>query len=310
MEMMTEFNAKITTCVVLSTYNGSAFVIEQLESILSQSVQPDSVYIVDDCSSDNTVEIVKRFIEKNGLSWNFSQNEKNKGWMQNFYDLLSSANEDLIFLCDQDDVWHPKKIEFMKDAMEKNEKIGLLVCKHFDTKSDFSFPKLNQETEIRKLSFDRSFYQCTHPGCCYCVRKSFFLRIKQYWNPRFPHDAFLLRNGKLFDCLYEINQVLHICRIHENNASKCPPRFKRVIDFTYLYAVCKQLELACPADDDEKRKIIEDYLSFIKQRQKFFKSKNPIDAAKLFFKAHLLKGVIGSNKIANNIYMGGGITQV
>lgn len=275
----------MTTCVVLPTYNGSRFVIEQMESLLAQSVHPDSVYIVDDCSSDNTVELVENFITQYRLNWNFSRNEKNKGWKQNFYDLLCFANEDLIFLCDQDDVWHPKKIELMKNEMEKNEKIGLLVCKRRDTKNDFSFPELNQETRIRKLPFDTDFFHMTHSGCCHCVRKSFFLDIKKYWKPCFPHDAFLLQNARLFDCLYEINQLLHICRIHENNASKCPPRFKRVIDFTYLYAAYKQLESACPVDDNVKKNILEGYFYFIRQRQKFFKTKNPIDAIKLFLYA-------------------------
>ena len=50
--------------VVLSTYNGERYIADQMESLKCQSRVPDEVLIFDDCSTDNTVEIVKNFIEK------------------------------------------------------------------------------------------------------------------------------------------------------------------------------------------------------------------------------------------------------
>ena len=53
------------TSVVLSTYNGEQYIIEQLESIKNQTRIPDEVLIYDDCSTDQTVELVRNFIDKN-----------------------------------------------------------------------------------------------------------------------------------------------------------------------------------------------------------------------------------------------------
>lgn len=55
------------TSVVLSTYNGEQYIIEQLESIKNQTRIPDEVLIYDDCSTDQTVELVRNFIDKNRL---------------------------------------------------------------------------------------------------------------------------------------------------------------------------------------------------------------------------------------------------
>ena len=57
----------IIVSVVLSTYNGSKYVIELLDSLKNQSLRIDEVIISDDASSDNTVEIVKEYIKKNSL---------------------------------------------------------------------------------------------------------------------------------------------------------------------------------------------------------------------------------------------------
>ena len=71
--------------IVLSTYNGEKNVLEQMESLLHQKRVPDEVLIFDDCSSDGTVDIVKRFIKENALdTWKLVVNKKNKGWKRNF----------------------------------------------------------------------------------------------------------------------------------------------------------------------------------------------------------------------------------
>ena len=48
------------TSVVLSTYNGEKYLVEQLDSIKNQTLSADEVVICDDCSNDNTVEIVRK----------------------------------------------------------------------------------------------------------------------------------------------------------------------------------------------------------------------------------------------------------
>lgn len=53
--------------VIVSTYNGAEYILEQLDSVKNQTRKADEVLISDDVSSDNTVEIVNKYIADNGL---------------------------------------------------------------------------------------------------------------------------------------------------------------------------------------------------------------------------------------------------
>ncbi|MEN2776301.1 glycosyltransferase [Acetivibrio clariflavus] len=118
--------------VCMATYNGERYIEQQLKSILDQTLQPDEVIISDDNSSDNTCEIIKKFIKKNSLekSWKLFVNDINLGYPQNFYAAMSKCKGDIVFLADQDDIWKNDKIEKMVDILEKNPKIDVLSCNH------------------------------------------------------------------------------------------------------------------------------------------------------------------------------------
>ena len=76
----------IRTSVAMATYNGAEYVVEQLESIRTQSMPVDEVIIHDDRSTDDTVAIVEKYIREHGLErhWKVSQNPKNMGYAANF----------------------------------------------------------------------------------------------------------------------------------------------------------------------------------------------------------------------------------
>lgn len=115
--------------VVLASYNGEKYIEKQLESIARQSLPADEVIICDDCSSDRTAGIVSEFIEKNELSgWKLTVNGHNKGYSLNFLDAVNMASGDIIFMSDQDDVWHTDKLEVMSRVMSERPDITALCC--------------------------------------------------------------------------------------------------------------------------------------------------------------------------------------
>ncbi|MCR5127860.1 MAG: glycosyltransferase, partial [Lachnospiraceae bacterium] len=116
--------------VVMCTYNGENYIKEQLRTILKQSRKPEEVILCDDRSTDRTTEIIRNFIRVCGLEerWHLYENAENVGWKRNFMEALRRSTGDLIFLADQDDLWHPRKIELMSKACEQHPEIGLLVC--------------------------------------------------------------------------------------------------------------------------------------------------------------------------------------
>lgn len=63
--------------IIMSTYNGEKYLVEQLESIRLQTLQPDEIIISDDCSVDNSKEIIAQYIQKYNLSnWKYYVNKK------------------------------------------------------------------------------------------------------------------------------------------------------------------------------------------------------------------------------------------
>jgi hypothetical protein len=101
------------TSVVLVTYNGAPYVEEQLASILDQSRPPDELVLRDDASSDDTVARARRLLAARSINATIVAARENGGVVANVEAALALATGELIFLADQDDAWHPTKIERM-----------------------------------------------------------------------------------------------------------------------------------------------------------------------------------------------------
>lgn len=97
--------------VILCSYNGENHIEDQLKSISKQTIGIDEIIIKDDCSKDSTIKLVKNFVWTTNLDVRILVNEVNKGFALNFIEGLYLANGDLIFLCDQDDIWELDKVE-------------------------------------------------------------------------------------------------------------------------------------------------------------------------------------------------------
>lgn len=104
--------------VCMATYNGEAFIIRQLESILKQLGTGDEVIIIDDCSEDQTVELIQNL---NDSRIKVEVNEVNLGPIANFEKSLTKAQGEYVFLADQDDIWLENKVSVMIDKLEATQ---------------------------------------------------------------------------------------------------------------------------------------------------------------------------------------------
>jgi glycosyltransferase involved in cell wall biosynthesis len=97
--------------VLLATYNGSKFLLEQLQSIEAQTLAPTRITVRDDGSTDDTIHQVEDWAA--GKSNVILLCGKRLGAIDNFFELLRQTDEDSDYFsfCDQDDVWVPEKLE-------------------------------------------------------------------------------------------------------------------------------------------------------------------------------------------------------
>ena len=98
--------------IIMCTYNGRAYVEEQLKSLCSQTYPAIEIIIADDCSSDGTIEILQKFAAGD-TRIQLIRNEKNMGYTGNFSNACKYARGSFIAISDQDDVWRIEKIETM-----------------------------------------------------------------------------------------------------------------------------------------------------------------------------------------------------
>jgi cellulose synthase/poly-beta-1,6-N-acetylglucosamine synthase-like glycosyltransferase len=106
--------------VALCTYNGSRFLGEQLASIRAQSRPVDELVVCDDRSTDDTVSLLRTFAETVSFPVRVHVNETNRGSTKNFEKALSLCQGDLLFCCDQDDVWRTDKVQVLTEYLAQH----------------------------------------------------------------------------------------------------------------------------------------------------------------------------------------------
>ena len=216
-------------CVVMATYNGSKYIIEQLDSLRLQTLQPNTVCIIDDCSQDNTLQIIQKYISDYNLSsWQLSVHKENKGYISTFWEAIFATNEKYIFLCDQDDIWYTDKIERMYEKIRKHPEC-LLLCSDFEFLYENGSVKTNKfEIKgkiidgIKKIKQRSSINVVKRPGCTYCVDRVLVNYYDKYHLSIEPHDTFFYYIALLLDQLYLLPEVTIKWRRHLNNASNRP----------------------------------------------------------------------------------------
>ena len=109
--------------IIMSVYNGEAYLADQLDSIVSQTYKNINVYIRDDGSKDRTIEIVKEYCDRDFDGIRFYLIEDKYGnlntWRSFFCCLMASGEADYYAYCDQDDEWEPQKVERAVKILEQ-----------------------------------------------------------------------------------------------------------------------------------------------------------------------------------------------
>lgn len=203
--------------IAMATYNGAQYITEQLQSFVDQTRQPDEVIITDDCSTDETESIVRKFAETAPFEVVFSKNEKNLGYCGNFNAALMKSTGGLVFLSDQDDVWFPEKIEHMVSVSERNPTALVVMNDAALTDGDLKEVGLTKVGQIRSAGMSLDSFVM---GCCCAVRRELLDFCMPIPHGMKGHDNWLVElagslNAKVVDI-----RVLQYYRRHESNESQ------------------------------------------------------------------------------------------
>jgi glycosyltransferase involved in cell wall biosynthesis len=120
----------LTVSIAMCTYNGERHLRAQLQSLRDQTRHPDELIICDDASHDSTLAIIDSFAQTAPFAVHIQKNTKNLGYVKNFEQAISLCTQDIVFLCDQDDVWEPTKISEVLACFDAEPAVGM-VLHHF-----------------------------------------------------------------------------------------------------------------------------------------------------------------------------------
>jgi glycosyltransferase involved in cell wall biosynthesis len=113
---------KISVC--MATYNGERFVREQLDSVLPQLGSEDEVIVVDDGSTDSTRQVVT---EIGDARVRLIEHREQQGIVSSFEHAVRSSSGDIVFLCDQDDIWAPTKVSKVMKVFTEQPAVSLVT---------------------------------------------------------------------------------------------------------------------------------------------------------------------------------------
>ncbi|SEJ20624.1 Glycosyltransferase involved in cell wall bisynthesis [Dyadobacter sp. SG02] len=201
--------------IALCTYNGSAFLREQLDSVFAQRYTHWELVVVDDRSTDSTRAILEEYAGKDArISLHF--NEQNLGYNKNFEKALGLCKSELIAICDQDDIWHPEKLE----------KQARLIGDHALVYHDSEFVNAEGQSMNRRISDKLNFYRGSAPEVFLflnCVSGHSILLKKAVLQKSLPfpedfhYDQWLAFNAACLGSIDFVPETLVQYRQHSSN---------------------------------------------------------------------------------------------
>lgn len=106
--------------VAMTSYNGKKYIEDQIMSITQQTYRNIEIIIVDDGSTDGSLDIINKLAaEDNRIK--LYKNERNLGVVANLSKSTFLTSGDFICCCDQDDYWREDRIEILKNLIEKDD---------------------------------------------------------------------------------------------------------------------------------------------------------------------------------------------
>ena len=178
-----------TVSVVIPTYNARSTIERALQSVANQSLNATEVIVIDDASTDDTINIVSEFSATSKIAIRILRSDqnagpgsaRNRGWD-------SSTGEFIAFL-DADDVWHPQKLEIQVREMQKNGSF-VMSCHERIVSTSHIFPSFDEtKVSTRELSLNDFIIKnrCSTPTVM--VRKSI---NERYQNDKRHAEDYLL----------------------------------------------------------------------------------------------------------------------
>lgn len=203
--------------VAMAVYNGEKYLVEQIDSIITQLKESDEVIISYNPSNDKSLDILLEY-EKRYKNIQVIYCDK-KGVFSNFENAIIHCTGDIIFLADQDDVWNEDKIEIVLNAFAE---YGVNAVAHKSVPVDENLKCLDQYRSRRKQQYVSPFkilIQNYVQGCCLAFDANYKKLILPFPEKIPMHDSWIALIMSSFGKMIFLDAELQIYRQHDGNVT-------------------------------------------------------------------------------------------
>ena len=239
--------------VCMASYNGEPFIEKQILSILENLGQDDELIIVDDCSNDKTIEIIENF---NDSRIKLNVNAKNSGEVYSFSKAIELSNNEVIFLCDQDDIWIKGRVDIMKSYLMNSD--AILLTSNFswiddqDRRIQIDFDGVCSDTSEKyyRNILDIFIGKTNYFGCAMAFKRNLIPVICPIPSYVESHDLWIEKSANIIKSNLHINEETFYKRKHGYNVTSTTSNRpilqklnSRVIFLVSIIAIYKRLIL-------------------------------------------------------------------
>lgn len=271
--------------IAMATYNGEKYLKEQIDSIISQSFTDWRLFVRDDGSTDNTVNIIRQYVKKDSRIHLIEDSLGNLRVSRNFEQALSYCTAPYTMFADQDDIWFKNKIEaslLFINEFENKEPIlifsnSILASENLKNKYGNNY-KLTMVPNLRNFLFSNAGYQ----GSAIMFNEKLKQKLLLFFPNSPVHDYHVSLVGLLFGKVYHMSTPLMIYRRHDTAISKQNLTFKnrfisflknksllydeKMLDYLKIFTLYYEKEIT-----DENKKLLDDYFQIVDEKTTLLK---------------------------------------
>ena len=255
---------------IIASYNYGDYLIEAIESVLSQTLVPDEILITDDCSDDETQIIAESYVNKYPNLISYNRNETNLGIVENFNKAISLTDADLICFLGADNRFVSNYIEKTFTTIRSNPQIGVAYTDYafFGSRAKIKYEKMSDE--LKSGVIDDYYYQIKFPEY-----ETLDKQIEEINKRNFIHGSSLFRK-QAFD---------EVGGYKETNVAEDYNLFKRMLNAGWMAAKAStNLEYRQHSEGQANNiSVLNNKLQFYKRaHQKVLREKQQLENSKGF----------------------------
>lgn len=284
--------------VIVATYNGEKYIIDQLKSLVNQTKKPDEIVISDAGSEDDTVNLSREFLKNSGIFYRVIESKQRLSVNENFIKAVGVTRGGYIFFSDQDDVWKEDKVEIVSDKMLRGNydcvfHNASVVDEDMNCFGYSIWDRVGFSVEYREKEFfggDNKLFDKilsngnVITGMCMAFKRDFILKYAEI--PQgVLYDFWFAMCLTLTGTAFSLDRELVFYRQHKDNVcgGKKLPFIKRLVNTNARLKTLKS-RLACYVSalkycNCVEREKMNNMISFVSGRMKYIETKTVVDSS-------------------------------